>query len=148
MIILMDESKKLFKKDVASIFQGESLVDKIHFLIPKIYRETDLSDFTAEVHYTLPGNVERTEKLTLLENSTHEETHLCYLISVNSKITSLAGDVVLYLVFTKEDLQNKKKYVLRTDSTNITVKQVEAPMPLPECDQGGDTECDFDVVEF
>lgn len=148
MIILMDESKKLFKKDVASIFQGESLVDKIHFLIPKIYRENDLSDFTAEVHYTLPGNVKKEETLVLLKNSAHKETHLCYLFPVNSKITSFAGDVIFYLVFTKEDLQNRKKYILRTDSTAITVKQIEAPMPLPECEQGGDTECDFDVVEF
>ncbi len=105
MIVLMDENKKLFKKDVASIFQGESLVDKIHFLIPKTYRGINISDFTAEVHYTLPGNVKKEETLVLQKNSTHEETHLCYLLSVNSKITSFAGEVLFHLVFTKEDLE-------------------------------------------
>lgn len=145
MFILMDEDKTLLKKHVVPIYQGEALVDKVYFKLPKVYRGYDLTEFEAEVRYKIPGNVGRAETLVRTDIDC-EETHFCYMLPINSKITTFAGDISLSLVLSKNDLMSQKKYVMCTSSVTLTITPTEAGIKLIESTSCGGVE--FDVVEF
>ncbi len=145
MNIIIDKNKTLIKTAEINLYQGESLVDKIKFLIPKFYKDLSLEDFEVSVKYTIPGNVGRKETLTKSE-VVYEDSYFCYLFPVDSKITAFAGNVSLSLVLTKEDQISKKIYVMRTSSVSLPIIPTEAEFKLVEPSDCGDTE--FEVVEF
>lgn len=70
--IVMDKNKFLIKSCGITLYQGESLIDKLQFLIPKEYNGFDLGTFTAKVRYILPGNVSGSEDLNINKESYNE----------------------------------------------------------------------------
>ena len=150
--IVMDKNKCLIKSCGITLHQGESLIDKLQFLIPKEYNGFDLGTFTAKVRYILPGNVSGSEDLNINEEL-YNGTHYSFTLPIDSKISTIAGDVTLYLTFLKIDDIAKKKYQMTTSKVTLTVKPYETAynpeLGYGECSgstSGGSDE--YDVVEF
>lgn len=150
--IVMDKNKFLIKSCGIVIHQGESLVDKIQFLIPKDYNGYDLSTFTSKVRYILPGNVSGSEDLTI-NKELYNDTHYSFILPVDSKISTIAGDVILYLTFLKVDNVMKKKYQMSTRKVTLTIKPYEtAYNPVLGYDESNGSTSgsndEYEVVEF
>lgn len=150
--IVMDKNKFLIKSCGITLYQGESLIDKLQFLIPKEYNSFDLGTFAVKVRYILPGNISGSEDLDINKES-YNDTHYSFALPVDSKISTIAGDVTLYLTFLKIDDIAKKKYQMSTSKITLTVKPYETAynpeLGYGECNgssSGGSNE--YDVVEF
>lgn len=150
--IVMDKNKCLIKSCGITLYQGESLIDKLQFLIPKEYNGFDLGTFTAKVRYILPGNVSGSEDLSI-NKELYNDTHYSFTFPIDSKISTIAGDVTLHLTFFKVDDVAKKKYQMTTSKVTLTVKPYEIAynpeLGYGECSgstSGGSDE--YDVVEF
>lgn len=150
--IVMDKNKFLIKSCGITLYQGESLIDKLQFLIPKEYNGFDLGTFAVKVRYILPGNISGSENLDMNKES-YNDTHYSFTLPVDSKISTIAGDVTLYLTFLKIDDIAKKKYQMSTSKVTLTVKPYETAynpeLGYGECSgsaSGGSDE--YDVVEF
>lgn len=150
--IVMYKNKCLIKSCGITLYQGESLIDKLQFLIPKEYNGFDLGTFTAKVRYILPGNVSGSEDLNINKES-YNDTHYSFTLPIDSKISTIAGDVTLHLTFLKVDDIAKKKYQMTTSKVTLTVKPYETAynpeLGYGECSgstSGGSDE--YDVVEF
>lgn len=145
--IVMDKNKCLIKSCGITLYQGESLIDKLQFLIPKEYNGFDLGTFTAKVIYILPGNVSGSEDLSI-NKELYNDTHYSFTFPIDSKISTIAGDVTLHLTFLKVDDVAKKKYQTTTSKVTLTVKPYETAYN-PELGYG---ECSnnntYDVIEF
>lgn len=150
--IVMDKNKFLIKSCGITLYQGESLIDKLQFLIPKEYNGYDLGTFTAKVRYILPGNVSGSEDLNI-NKELYNDTHYSFTLPIDSKISTIAGDVTLYLTFLKIDDIAKKKYQMSTSKVTLTVKPYETAynpeLGYGECNGSTSGESDeYDVVEF
>lgn len=150
--IVMDKNKYLIKSCGITLYQGESLIDKLQFLIPKEYNGFDLGTFTAKVKYILPGNVSGSEDLNI-NKELYNDTHYSFTLPIDSIISTIAGDVTLHLTFLKIDDIAKKKYQMTTSKVTLTVKPYETAynpeLGYGECSgstSGGSDE--YDVVEF
>lgn len=150
--IVMDKNKSLIKSCGITLYQGESLIDKLQFLIPKEYNGFDLGTFTAKVRYILPGNVSGSEDLNI-NKELYNDTHYSFTLPIDSIISTIAGDVTLHLTFLKIDDIAKKKYQMTTSKVTLTVKPYETAynpeLGYGECSgstSGGSDE--YDVVEF
>lgn len=145
--IVMDKNKCLIKSCGITLYQGESLIDKLQFLIPKEYNGFDLGTFTAKVIYILPGNVSGSEDLSI-NKELYNDTHYSFTFPIDSKISTIAGDATLHLTFLKVDDIAKKKYQMTTSKVTLTVKPYETAYN-PELGYG---ECSnnntYDVIEF
>lgn len=150
--IVMDKNKFLIKSCGITLYQGESLIDKLQFLIPKEYNGFDLGTFAVKIRYILPGNISGSENLDMNKES-YNDTHYSFTLPVDSKISTIAGDVTLYLTFLKIDDIAKKKYQMSTSKVTLTVKPYKTAynpeLGYGECSgsaSGGSDE--YDVVEF
>ena len=117
---LMDENKDLFTTVSCNLFQHESLVDKIQFLLPQTYQEFDLTDATVVLKYATVDNVARSEILTKDEELYKEK--LRFLLPVDSELSRMAGTIKLRLTITKIDVAENKQYVLHSSETSLEIK--------------------------
>lgn len=149
--IVMDKNKFLIKSCGITLYQGESLVDKLQFLIPKDYKGHDLGEFTVKMRYILPGNVSGSEDLNL-GKELYNDTHYSYTLPIDSQISTAAGDVTVYLTFLKIDNLKKKKYQMRTSKITLTVKPYETAynpeLGYGDCSGSESGDDQYDVVEF
>ena len=97
--IVMDKYKNLNTTVRTSIFQQESMVDKIQFLIPPIYNGVELSGYTVTLKYVDPNGNFHSEALTLDEEMYKD--YLRYELPVTTKLTQVSGTIVLRLTFIK-----------------------------------------------
>ena len=119
--VLMDSNKSLITPKKITVYQGENLVDKINFIIPKMYNNVDITNFTVSMRYVLPGNVMRVENLTK-SSETYNDTHDCYGLPLDNKLTTHAGNIVLSLLISKKDEETDQQYQLHTGFLTITVE--------------------------
>ena len=120
MVILMKSNKTLVLSKPSKLYQKENAVDNITIYVPQQYEEFELKDFIGSMYYTDPGNVAHSENLVSEESD--KEGFLKFKLPVTTKITSIAGNISLYLSFVHTDLEVNKKYVLKTSNLDITVE--------------------------
>lgn len=152
--ILMNADKSLSKTVVTTLYQSESMVDKIKFLVPRQYNGLDLTQFNTILKYTDQGNVVHTEKLIAFDKA-YKNNWICYYLPIDSDIARFAGDIKIHLVFNRGI-----EYTLHSGDTVITIDPVDpcyqhitsAPTPeKPEDGDGGGSSGDeegYEVVEF
>lgn len=152
--IVMNDDKSLSKREIAKIYQNESLVDKIRFLIPFEYGGQSLSKFVVRLSYIDHGNVCHTEKLSMA-SETYKDAMLCYYLPVDSELAKFAGSISVHLVLSREDYINKKHYILHTSDTEITIEPVKCcyqtkvnDFVTPDTPEDDDDTEGFEVVEF
>lgn len=121
--ITMRDDKSLRATKKSTIYQRESLVDKVQILIPLKYEELDLTDFTAVLKYKDQKNVAHVEVLKKEESLYTEYSK--YVFPVDTNLTQFAGDITIRITLSKTDLQNKKQYVLHTGEIIISILPLE-----------------------
>lgn len=118
--ILMNENKDLFTRNSCNLFQHESFVDKIQFLLPQTYHDLDLTNATVVLKYTTVDNVAHSEILTKEEEL--YDGKLRFLLPVDSKLSRMAGIMKLRLTIIKIDVAESKQYVLHSEETDLEIK--------------------------
>ena len=106
-------------------------MDKILFLFPTEYNGVSLSDFYCHSTYVDVGNVAHTETLVKQEDLYKE--HIAYILPVDSKLTTFAGDIILRITLSKRGQAKQKKYVLRTGESELSI--IPCRIILNICDE-------------
>lgn len=122
MVILMKSNKTLVLSKNSKLYQKENAVDNITIYVPETYNEHDLKEFVATLFYTLPGNEACSDTLIATEES-DKEGFIKYSLPITTKITSLAGVVSLYISMVHVDLETDTKYILKTNTLDVTVEK-------------------------
>lgn len=97
--IVMDKYKNLNTTVRTTLFQQESMVDKIQFLVPPTYNGNNLSGYTATLKYVDPNGNFHSEVLTL--NAEMYKEYLRYELPVTTKLTQVSGTITLRLTLIK-----------------------------------------------
>ena len=97
--IVMDKYKNLNTTVKTSLFQNESMVDKIQFLIPPEYNGAELKDYIVTLKYVDPNGNFHAEALTLDEELYKD--YLRYELPVTTKLTQVVGTLTLRLTLIK-----------------------------------------------
>lgn len=126
--ILVTNSNELTKSQTESIMQRSKLVDKLHFLVPQTYKDIDMSEFTVTMEYVLPVSRKYCIETLVLSDELYKE-RLEYVLPLDTKFTSEAGDIELQLTFTKVEMGedgSDKSYVRKTKTTTVTILPIAA----------------------
>lgn len=119
-IIKMADNKELINCSYdKAVYQKESLVDEVLFLIPQKYNGLSLSDFNVVLEYIDAANTPHAE--ILKKNNGLYKEYLAYTLPVDTSITAYAGNVTLNLSISKVDMENRKHYILHTGEAVIPV---------------------------
>lgn len=116
--IVMNEDKDLIARHMPTIYQRESLVDKLCFVFPTDYHDVSFDSAIAILKYTDVANIPHA--ITLKQDNLYDGK-LCYVLPVDTSITKLAGDIIFSITLTKVDLEKQKQYVLHTNDTTLKV---------------------------
>ena len=106
------------------LYQTESMVDNLHFILPKKYKDVDLTDHTVSLKYINPANISKLEIL-VLSNNDYKNNFLEYKLPVTTELTKFAGDITLYLTMTKYDPEINTKYVSHSSEAVIPIYPVD-----------------------
>lgn len=129
--ILVNDDNTLLTTVKERIMQRSKLVDNLHFISSKMYKQVDMEGFTVLLEYILPVSREyRTEILTL-SNSDYDGTgkYLEYILPFDTDLTKEAGQIEVQLTFTKVDVDpegNSVQRVRKTSSCTITIVPISA----------------------
>lgn len=122
--ILMESDGSLVCTTPSDIlYQGESLVDNFHLLLPQKYKDVELKDYTVTLKYVSPINISKIEILTL-NNSEYKTNFLEYVLPITTELTKFVGEITLYITMTKFDAETHKKYVAHSGETTINIDKV------------------------
>lgn len=120
--IVMDKHKNLNTTVRTTLFQKESMVDKIQFLIPPTYNGIELNNYTAILKYVDPNGNFHSEKL-IADEETYKN-YLRYTIDVKSNLTHTAGVVTIRLSFLDVNGESDEEISkLETNSTSIEIQK-------------------------
>lgn len=120
MLILMKPNKELVISSPSKIYQRESAVDKLIFLVPQMYKEIDLSPFTVALEYVDTQNVAHSE-LLVLDEELYKDLYLRYTVPITSEITKFCGDITLKLTMDWVDAETLQQYTLHTGEIQIEI---------------------------
>ena len=121
--ILMDKYKNLNTTVRTTLFQQESMVAKIQFLIPPVYQGPELNDYIVTLKYVDPNGNFHSETLSL--DAELYKDYLRYELPVTTKLTQVAGTLTLRLTLVKfasgDDTTEIDK--LETNSTTLMINR-------------------------
>lgn len=121
--IVMDKYKNLNTTVRTTLFEKESLVDKIQFLIPPQYEDIELADYNAVLKYVDPNGNFHSEILAC--DSEMYKNYLRYALPVDTKLTNVSGAITLRLTFIdfSDDTEAPEVYKLETNSTTLRINK-------------------------
>ena len=119
----MDKYKNLNTTVRTTLFEKESLVDKIQFLIPPQYEDIELADYNAVLKYVDPNGNFHSEILAC--DSEMYKNYLRYALPVDTKLTNVSGAITLRLTFIdfSDDPESPEVYKLETNSTTLRINK-------------------------
>ena len=121
--ILVNERNELVATQRERIMQRSKLVDKLHFLVPTDYNESDMTDTTVCLEYIRP--ISREYKIEILTRSAElYKEHLEYILPIDTDLTKEPGQVELQLTFTWVDMDedgNINQHARKTEPTYINI---------------------------
>lgn len=126
--ILVTEDNSLRTTIKERIMQRSKLVDNLKFLVPKMYKDRDMSGFTVTLEYILPVSKTYHTEILTLSNELYKD-HLQYFVPFDTDLTSEAGEVELQLTFSFVDLGdegNSIQYVRKTEPAKILIVPIAA----------------------
>lgn len=136
--IVMDKYKNLNTTVRTTLFQKESLVDKVQFLIPPQYDEIDnLADYNAVLKYVDPNGNFHSEVLACDEEMYKD--YLRYVLPVTTKLTDVAGAVTVRITFI-EFSDNEDEPEISKLETNSTIIRINKPDGFSDWINGEDLE--------
>lgn len=132
MVILLKGDKSLIQTRKIRICQRENMVDKLHFLIPLVYEDLDMTPFTITMVYVCQDGTVMAEVLNRMsdgkggyedyEDADGNPTHMIYELPVTSVLTQFAGDITIKLTM---------DYMDNISQTSSNSDDEEAPDPEP-----------------
>ena len=137
--ILVTDDNELRVTTKERIMQRSKMVDSFHFLVKPMYKDTiNMSDFNVTMGYKLPVSNEHitqdiTEDLVLTVddegNTVLYKDMLEYKLPFDTNLTGEAGNIEVYLTFTKSEMDPEgivTQYVRKTSTCNITIVPIAA----------------------
>lgn len=121
--IVMDKNKNLNTTVRTTLFQKESMMDKIQFLIPPTYNDIEIGNYTAILKYLDPNGNFHYERLE--PDETLYKNYLRYTVDVKSSLTQVAGKVVARMSFL--DVKGETAEEICKLETNSTIIEIEKP---------------------
>lgn len=115
MYIKMNGDKSLIITIPTTIYRGERNADLITFLVPAEYEGKNIADCAMLMRYINPDNVGKSEALSYKPEM--YKGYLQYSTVANTKITSLEGDITVWLTA----LDTNDDVILKTGEAVITV---------------------------
>ncbi len=121
--ILMDDSKYLKITSNAVLYQGENYCDNIQFVIPAIYNDNDLTDYTIAMEYVDSNN---NSYLDILEQDEelYKEKYIRCTLPITTKLSKTAGQVKIQLTMNKVDKEKYVQYTLHTSEITLEIHPV------------------------
>lgn len=123
--ILMNSDKQLVQTVRINLYQRETMINKIQFLLNATYEDDetyDLSQFTWTLRYTDPGNIAHAEQLNL-DVDLYKDKYLRATLPVDSELSYMAGDITLRL--SGVAVIDGVTYVLNSNDTTITIQPLK-----------------------
>lgn len=124
--IYVREDNSVLVSNKQRIMQRSSLVDTVQILVPKLYNDLDMTEFSCMMEYILPCSKEY--KVEVLEKS--EELYnecIQYFIPMDSELTSEPGDIEIQFTFAKRDENGE---ISKTDMIRKTGKSMITIVPI------------------
>ena len=125
--ILMKENKSLVATSRTILRQYESLVDKIQFIIPKMYGDLDFStgDYQIVLKYVDQANIPHTVFLEKGEEL-YKENYINCILPVGIELTKFAGDITMYISVMDVNIEDETKAeVLHTNGITISITPLD-----------------------
>ncbi|MCI7343263.1 MAG: hypothetical protein MSH33_04895 [Fusobacterium necrophorum] len=125
--ILMKEDKSLVATSRTILRQYESLVDKIQFIIPKMYGDLDFStgDYQIILKYVDQANIPHTVFLEKGEEL-YKENYINCILPVGIELTKFAGDITMYISVMDVNIEDETKAeVLHTNGITISITPLD-----------------------
>lgn len=125
--ILMKENKSLVATSRTVLRQYESLVDKIQFIIPKMYGDLDFStgDYQIVLKYVDQANIPQTVFLEKGEEL-YKENYINCILPVGIELTKFAGDITMYISVMDVNIEDETKAeVLHTNGITISITPLD-----------------------
>ena len=104
--ILSTKDNEMDTSIIDPIVADSNQVDKIRFLVPPMYNDLDMSEFTVTMEYTLPKSKWSYEE-TLEASEELYKGMLEYLYEVTDDFTDEEGEVEVALTFTQGEMIRK-----------------------------------------
>lgn len=124
--IVLKKDKSLVATVRTTLYQRESLVDKLQFLLPQTYEDIDIvnGDYIVVMKYLDQSNVAQSEILE--KDDDLYKDYIRYVLPVTSKMTRFAGDIQIWLsvigINTDDSVESE---VLHTDSITVHINPLE-----------------------
>lgn len=125
MYIKMNDDKSLVITIPTTLYRGDHNADLITFLLPTSYGEMNIADCVVTMGYIAPDGQEYKERLLVMPDM--YKAYYQYSTVVDTMLTNLAGEVVIWLVLTDGAMQM---------STGETVVCVEPSRDVTEYNPG------------
>ena len=122
--IVLDKYKNLNTTIRTTLFVRENMADKIQFLVPPVYQNNDISEYTVTLKYIDPNGNFHSEILT--PNEELYKDYIKYELSVGTRLTQVAGKLVVRLTLVKFDINDGVTEIDKIE-TNSTVIQIQQP---------------------
>jgi hypothetical protein len=129
--ILVNDDNTLLTTVKERIMQRSKLVDNMHFIANKMYKDCDMETFTVWIEYRLPVSKEYKTEVLTLSNSDYDGSgkYLEYMLPFDTNLTKEAGQIEVQLTFINVMLDtegNGVQYVRKTSPCTITIVPVSA----------------------
>lgn len=115
-VVKMEKDKTLFPTVESRIFEGESGVEDIVFLVQQTYDGINISDCVLVCRYILADGSSGSEVLEA-DHDLYADEMYQYRLPVGSKMTSIAGRIEIWLTA----MNYQQKMTLKTDSLFIPI---------------------------
>lgn len=118
--ILVNNDNELVTTSKCRIMQRSKLVDKLQFLVEPMYNDLDISQCTVLLEYMLPISKKYCTETLVMSDALYKDTHLEYILPIDTNLTKEHGEIELQLSFIYADLDENGNSVQRTRKTSTT----------------------------
>lgn len=127
-VILVNDDDTLLTTKRERIMQRSKLFNDLWFLANPTYNGYSMADCTVLLEYTLPVSRKYCTEILTLSDEMYE-SHLKYLLPIDTNLTAEAGEIELQLTFLYSGLDayaNSVQRVRKTMTTKIEVTPISA----------------------
>ena len=121
--ILVTDDNELVTSVKERIMQRSKLVDNLHFLVPQMYKNNEMSMFTCTMEYILPVSREYETEILVKSDELYKDM-IEFKLPLDTNLTKEAGKIEIQLTFTKVSMDadgNLKQQVRKTSPTTISI---------------------------